>query len=185
MRIVCVMCLALLSCGSKISVDECDPGDRRDCTCTSGASGEQECVDDGWGPCECAPEDAGVDGDAAGEPGEDADTDPDAPAGLAAHLGRPCTPEDLCPDGYFCMMFPTIGSTEEGFCTLSCGGSDDTTTCSDGFPGPGEPRCILSETGGGAPDTCGILCPEGDCPEGLGCFDIGAGDGICAGDEGT
>ena len=110
-----------------------------------------------------------------------------APVPSAANLGQPCGGEGAvqCPGGEACITVRNVGSTTEGYCTLSCTGFDDTRSCSFEYAGPGEPRCAIDDGDGGF--QCAIECTTDRlCPTGLACFDTGeAGIRLCAGDEGT
>jgi hypothetical protein len=101
----------------------------------------------------------------------------------AASLGQACTQMMACPTGYVCASLRAMAAA--GFCTLTCGGAMDMTTCSNGYPGPGQGVCALALTnpmdpmGMGTP-ACGIACgPEilgmgmmTACPAGLMCGDL-------------
>jgi hypothetical protein len=97
----------------------------------------------------------------------------------AEFLGQLCNPMKACPAGYSCAVLSA--DAMGGFCTLECMGNLDTTTCSNGFAGPGKGICNLmlkDEMGNTAP-ACGIACgdqwmpvlPE-NCPTGLKCQDL-------------
>jgi hypothetical protein len=124
-----------------------------------------------------------------GDPPDAMAATPDAMMGQSAEsLGQPCAgaAQQACPAGYECIGLQDLGSETQGFCTISCEGQNDMTTCSNGYTGPGQPACALSA---GATSSCAVLCEtpgaDGQCPTGLGCFDTGQGVGICAGIEGT
>src|SRR5687768_12475589 len=59
----------------------------------------------------------------------------------AEHLGEICNPMKACPMGYSCAVL-TEGAAN-GYCTLECLGNLDTTTCENGFPGPGKGICNI------------------------------------------
>lgn len=91
----------------------------------------------------------------------------------AANLGVSCNQEVGCPKGYQCITY--FEDAENGSCTISCDGSDDTTTCSNGYRGPGAPTCV---PGPGGTFVCLLLCGEynnGDptCPGQMTCEDPG------------
>lgn len=109
-----------------------------------------------------------------------------APVPSAANLGQPCGGAGAvqCPGGEACITVRNIGSTTEGFCTLSCTGVDDTRSCTFEYTGLGEPRCVIDDDDGGF--QCAIDCTtDGLCPTGLACFDTDEAVRLCTGDEGT
>lgn len=133
-------------------------------------------------------DDDGGDGDGTGQPDGSISLPPDsgtdtpdaamqadaAPTVNAASLGQKCNPE-ACPTGYTCLV---EAQDRPGFCSLPCMGQMDMTTCSSGFPGPGQGACVFQATIMGMNQPfCGVLCGAqwmlpNNCPTGLTCKDI-------------
>lgn len=109
------------------------------------------------------------------------------PVPSAANVGQPCGGAGSlqCPGPEMCITIRNVGSTTEGFCTVSCTGLDDMRSCTFEYVGPGEARCVIDDGADGF--QCAIDCTtDGLCPTGLACFDTDEGDiRLCAGDEGT
>jgi formylglycine-generating enzyme required for sulfatase activity len=72
----CIGCFTLVGCGDGRD-DPCVPGASRDCACDGGITGEQTCLPDGWGQCECTVGDGDADADLDDDAGGDADADDD------------------------------------------------------------------------------------------------------------
>jgi hypothetical protein len=102
--------LLFLGCSDDGPDPICDNGATQECVCTTGEKGAQTCVDGlSWGPCQCDPRDAGVDGAAPDAPhtdiGEPDAGGPDAPT---PDTGEDTGASDLItPDAKTCM-----GNTE-------------------------------------------------------------------------
>jgi hypothetical protein len=105
---------------------------------------------------------------------------PDFHPGPAASLGRICANDSGCPSGHLCAHLDELGFPAQGFCTIPCRYDGDTATCTEGFSGPGHPRCALPIPGGIA---CVIRCnmpgAAEECPDALTCTPAPEGDGVC------
>lgn len=149
------------------------------------------CGDDGGDDDDISVVDSGTGSDAP--TGIDAPTGADAPPSSSAeNLALPCDEQNPCPGGEDCISLDFDGdpNTAEtgGFCTVMCNGQNDTTSCSNGYTGPGQPVCAISSGAMQPPESCAVLCdvvqaPE--CPTGTECIDATPNDdqmntGVCA-----
>jgi hypothetical protein len=129
----------------------------------------------------CGGDDDGGDVTIADGGGTEADAGAGGDGGTATaeNLGRSCSEENQCPNEAEGCLGPA--NAETGFCSLLCEGTEDTTTCSNGYPGPGLAVCFISlQSPDGTPTgdfACGVICeaPDEMCPADV-C------DGTCPGD---
>jgi hypothetical protein len=78
-----------------------------------------------------------------------------------------------CQEGFTCLTI-TAATGSEAFCAPECGPSSPCPEL-EGVAG----QCVLT-SGGAEPTNCALLCtpPDGTCPTGMTCFDLGSG-GAC------
>lgn len=118
--------------------------------------------------------------DAGGKPDAAHHQAPDAevPSVSAEHLGQACNPA-RCPPDYICVGLEE--GSQKGFCTIKCGGQQDTKTCANGYTGKGQPVCGLGAEGS-SDSYCAVVCGSqyslpNDCPDGLTCKDLSGESG--------
>jgi hypothetical protein len=148
----CLDCINGLTCQHILANDSCQA------QCGGGDGGTH--IDSSTGPDGMSMIDAAGGGpDAAG-------------GGNAADLGMVCTSNATCGTGGMCITLKGAGATS-GFCSIDCTGGMDTTTCSNGFPGPGMPACALQNSMTGT-FLCAVRCTNAatGCPTGTTCQDL-------------
>jgi len=125
--------------------------------------------------------DADIDADVDADVDSDVDSDSDAdPGDCPRNSGYPCacdTPGETCTDGSMCNAISDTATN--GFCSASCTGTDDTTSCAStewGLAAAGGGICGVAEPGAENPTYCILICEysgqTGTCPPGLTCTPV-------------